>query len=201
MPAFKSASCKHQFVFNTEICSLLQCILDSDSLGFAKEKAKEGLKKLTYRNKLVRLADSSPGGWATVAEYEKPVIGSDSDDEKKINKAEARAVKKLKSNPSNSLNVRSVFNRLADRPSASASPAPPAQDPFVGPLFPSRPMAMGVERQQFFRPYPARAGANTTCFACGRQGHFRRECEWVNRFQGNIVPRRETGNPDRKPII
>ncbi|KAH3784755.1 hypothetical protein DPMN_162727 [Dreissena polymorpha] len=53
-------------------------------------------------------------------------------------------------------------------------------------------MAMGVERQQFFRPYPA------TCFACGRQGHFRRECEWVNRFHGNIVPRRETGNTDRK---
>ncbi|KAH3867752.1 hypothetical protein DPMN_030887 [Dreissena polymorpha] len=61
-------------------------------------------------------------------------------------------------------------------------------------------MAMGVERQQFFRPYPARAGANTACFACGPQGHFRRECKWVNRFQGKNMPRRETGNPYRKPI-
>ena len=61
VPVFKSSSCKHQFVFNAEICSLLDCILDSDSLGLAKEKAKESLKKLKHRNKLVRLADSSPG--------------------------------------------------------------------------------------------------------------------------------------------
>ena len=96
--------------------------------------------------------------------------------------------------------MRFLYAMMADRPSASASPAPPAQNPFVVPFFSTRPMAMGVDRQQVFRPYQTRADANTTCFSVLRQGYLRRDCVWVHRFQGNIMPRRDTGNPDRKPI-
>lgn len=42
------------------------------------------VSKLKHRNKLVTLAETSPGGWATVSEYEKLLLGSDSDDEECI---------------------------------------------------------------------------------------------------------------------
>ena len=62
IPILNSASCKAQFTFNTELCTLLYSVVNCDSLRLANEKCKEGLKKLHNRNKMIRLADSSPGG-------------------------------------------------------------------------------------------------------------------------------------------
>jgi hypothetical protein len=55
--------------------------------------ARELLKR---RQKLVLLADTSDLDWKTVNEYETNPIASDSDDERRIFKAEARASRKAK---------------------------------------------------------------------------------------------------------
>ena len=52
------------------------------------------ISKLKKRNKLIKIVDSTEGGWAVVAEYEKESIGSNSDDCKRIRQAETRALKK-----------------------------------------------------------------------------------------------------------
>ena len=61
----------------------------------AKTLLEEGKKLLSERQKLIRMADRSEHGWATVEEYIEDEL-ADSDDEKRIQRAEVRAGRKLK---------------------------------------------------------------------------------------------------------
>ena len=51
---------------------------------------------IAHRQKLIKMADASKLGWRVVNEYVSNHLASDSDDEKRIYKAEARASRKLK---------------------------------------------------------------------------------------------------------
>ena len=56
----------------------------------AKEDLQEGIKLLTRRQKLIKFADRSEAGWAAVEEYEDDELASNSEDERKMDKAERR---------------------------------------------------------------------------------------------------------------
>ena len=60
----------------------------------ALEELKEGEKKLVHRNKLILIADSAEEGWEVVNEYQRRDLADDSDDDKRIRQAEARASQK-----------------------------------------------------------------------------------------------------------
>jgi hypothetical protein len=51
---------------------------------------------LSHRQKMIQLADASELGWRVVHEYEQNLLADDSDDEKKMNKAEVRTDRKFK---------------------------------------------------------------------------------------------------------
>ena len=57
----------------------------------AHKKVSEGIELLSHRQKLVKLADSSEQGRKVVKEYEANPLGEDSDDEKKIYRAQMKA--------------------------------------------------------------------------------------------------------------
>ena len=51
--------------------------------------------QIERRNKLIKLADTSVGGWEAVRQYDSNDLADDSDDDRRISRAESRAAKKL----------------------------------------------------------------------------------------------------------
>ena len=61
-----------------------------------KEAISEGMAILEHRQKMIKLADSSDAGWLAVHEYETNPLADNSDDEKRIFRAQSRADRKIK---------------------------------------------------------------------------------------------------------
>ena len=96
---FKYKSNKKQFEFNEDIEEKVKNTIELIKDGSRKRSKRlleDVLKDIKDRNKLIRLADKSSGGWATVMEYQSDSIASDSADEKKMRAAEKRAIAKIK---------------------------------------------------------------------------------------------------------
>ena len=95
---FKSEGNRIQYRFNEEVLEGLEKLykqfLDTDR---SSASIAAGLiSKLKDRNKLIRIDDSSVGGWATVREYESSDIADNEEDEKRIRQAESRALHSIK---------------------------------------------------------------------------------------------------------
>ena len=131
-------------------------------LAKAKEDLQEGIKLLTRRQKLIKFADQSDSGWAAVEEYEDDELASNSEDERKTDKAERAAERKMakKRKLKESKNREEVLKKGALQPSMEPATAfALAKVPMV-----LKPMGSMVPRTP------------GTCFHCGEPGHSRREC-------------------------
>ena len=127
---FRKRGNEEQFNINSKVLekitdaeTALGCLLDKENLQIderevtelhsvhaAVVESKDLLKK---RQKLVKLADKSESGWKVVDQYESNELAEDSEDEKKINKAENRASRKIKEN--RRFGTRGFFGRRQGR--------------------------------------------------------------------------------------
>ncbi|VDI45452.1 Hypothetical predicted protein [Mytilus galloprovincialis] len=100
------------------------------------------------RQKLIKLANSSDAGWRVVDEYTTNLLAEDSEDEKRIYKAQSRADSKIKKEKAK----RKTDTRPAPYKTKSLAPENP----------------IPVNTNKMFRP--------GRCFNCSETGHWRREC-------------------------
>ena len=84
---YRYKSNKIQGELNEELLGMItkaKTLVQSGSMKRTAEVLTEAEQKINKRIKLIKIADKSPGGWDTVYEYEPERLGSDSDDDKKM---------------------------------------------------------------------------------------------------------------------
>ena len=95
-PVFKKKTHNKQYHFNEKVT----CKIDAAKTALSEtppgvEKAKtfleEGAKLVSERQKLIRMADRSEHGWATVKEHLEDELAENSDEEERMQKTEYRA--------------------------------------------------------------------------------------------------------------
>eukprot|EP00731_Ephydatia_muelleri_P003678 Em0001g3678a len=126
--------------------------------ALARAKAKEGMELLTHRKKLIKLADRSEVGWAVVEEYVDDDLADDSDDERRMEKAERAAERKVA--------AKRRKEREAGAKRARLSEPEPLAPEGKRPLRAREPAGLvAVPRS-----------APGACHQCGEFGHWRRDC-------------------------
>ena len=159
----------------------LEAAISSDpaatsAVNRAKDALLRGRKLLADRQKLIKIADRSDLGWAVVSEYTADELAADSDDEKRLEKAEKAAERKASKRKKNSESRQRPYKRPANPrlvsdvlQGQSVLPFPAASSgaQFRRQLMPSRTMTQ-LQRE----PGP--------CFACGQMGHYRSHCPKLN---------------------
>ena len=181
LPTFKKKGHEAQYRFNEELASKFGAVKDAveetpPSVAKVVAAVEEGEKLIAERNKLIRIADRSEHGWATVAEYEDDELADDSDDEKKLFKAEARAGRKKRL--AKSKTAKKGFRKPGgwwQRMPAGAS---------------ANPSTAGLGSQtsstsaSTSSTVPQVAGSQFgPCFVCGKLGHFKKSCPVWQRAQ------------------
>ena len=106
---------------------------DYSKTDYAREKIEEIKDKIAKCNKLIKIADTSEGGWETVRQYQTNPIASDTDDETRINKAKNIVIRKRKfkgkkTNETYTTSTSSA-NAFQFQPDFPANLQPPFRDP------------------------------------------------------------------------
>ena len=166
--SFKRKGNEEQAGFNEKVEDVVaeaQAHISGDgsppAIARSQEALMNGTKLLAERQKLIKIADCSEFGWGVVAEYTADELAEDSDDEKRLEKAEKAAERKAAKRKKKPIAKTGKGRYSALQPSPSGSV--PVSAPMTYP--PKRPQLLSM---------PMRAAG--PCFACGEMGHLRSYC-------------------------
>ncbi len=174
--AFKKKGNERQHEFNAEVGDKIGDALvkldtisptasataTTSALEAANEALKEGESLLQRQQKVIKIADRSELGWSVDSEYEADKLANDSDDEKRLEKAEKAAERKLVRRRKARTDAKKHDSRSFGRRNLPVPP-PAVQQP-------GRQQPLTIGRL----PTPAhRVGP---CFQCGEFGHLRSGC-------------------------
>ena len=181
--SFRNKGNKQQYEFNLEQLAKLEevkSLLEIDSVLRLTKKIDEVISDIQKRNKLIRLADRSAGGWMTVQEYMPDELASDSDDSRKMRQAENRATKKRKlafsKKPSSTFTSATQFHQFN---SGNATPS------YAGNQFRNAPLSSQRQGWNPLQPNNFGRFQNPTnhCYNCGELGNWKHSCPKKNIIQ------------------
>jgi len=190
---FSRKSNRKQFGFNREVLEQTELalqLIQKNKPAKATEVLESNAKLIKKRNKLIKIADRSDSGWATVLEYETDDIASDSEDDKRIKKAESRAQSKISKNK-----AKKPTNNLPKIPSvppwSSGGLRPQFRNASPNSFFSATqpPWQHSFQPNQSWRPTTPWFGPRTSspypkahhfCHACGERGHWRKSCPKIH---------------------
>lgn len=162
---FKSEGNRIQYRFNEDILDGLNQL---HRLVPSTDKAAvctiDLITKVKERNKLIRIADNSAGGWATVREYESSGYADDEEDEKRIRQAENRALRSIKDKRFRTQPYPQFPVRPPVAPAAQTVPNPA----YNITRYPPPPFRNSVARRE-----PC---LWDTCYICKQPGHWKNNC-------------------------
>ncbi|XP_068680050.1 uncharacterized protein [Montipora foliosa] len=179
--SFKFEGNTKQFYFNSGLAKKVQSA--STALGKRKFEVVRGYLEeldsdIKKRNKLIRLADKSAAGWDLVNEYLSDELASGSEDEKRIRRAEQRALRKRKDRQQQK--VKSSVKQ--SQPSATTT------------SFAGQPHFNFRSSSRSFTP-SGKAKPGDICFACGQQGHWKSQCRANSQFRSSSSGQSNSGFP------
>ena len=174
--SFKKKGNEAQALFNAKLDeTLAQAETDAAAVvtgppsAPALQRVIEGLQKgralIDERQKLIRLADRSEHGWGMVEEYTADNLAENSDDERRIEKAERAAERKA-----GKRRKKRAAETPANKPRGSYQrglTVPP------NPAFPTLQQPMYPPKRQLGPPFTRPVGP---CHFCGEMGHLRLYC-------------------------
>ena len=134
------------------------------------------VSKISKRNKLIKIADLSTAGWGTIAEYEDDPFASDSEDSKKIQQAENRALAKNKNKSpftSSSKPDRTCRPQFWNDSFQHGFNPPPPPFPFFF-------LSFKPENPPFTQSQEKISKLTDTCYGCGQTGHWCSRCHKTN---------------------
>ena len=181
--SFRNKGNKQQYEFNLEQLAKLEevkSLLEIDSVLRLTKKIDEVISDIQKRNKLIRLADRSAGGWMTVQEYMPDELASDSDDSRKMRQAENRATKKRKlafsKKPSSTFTSATQFHQFN---SGNTTPS------YAGNQFRNAPLSSQRQGWNPLQPNNFGRFQNPTnhCYNCGELGNWKHSCPKKNIIQ------------------
>ena len=176
---FKHKGNERNYLFNWDLAERIEesiSLFKKNDTKTASKNLKNCLEIIRTRNKLIILADKSEASWAIVQEYQTDELASDTDNDRKIRRAETAA-----------LEIKKQWKFQSKRP----HPQPSGNDSGTGSFLPtvvkSLPNPLSTGQHHNFRGYEGRPQSypvqKGSCHACGVFGHWRRECKSIQNFR------------------
>ena len=134
--------------------------LESNDVQKAQQAIEQSIINVKEHQKLFLLADQSKYGWNTMQDYKQHELTKNSDDEKKIYKAEVRAAR----NSRRAMSSRSLSNQRSGPASSTVSSQQSAIPTIISWGY------LGL------RAFISQRPSSGTCFACRKSGHWRASC-------------------------